>query len=610
MRFTNILLWLSLSIIVEQAKASCGMFKESVYHYLGEKILYRYITCTNMTPKDDLNNQIVSILNSSCEILQISKSSLPIIKKEMFVSLNLTRMVIDAGVQIIQEKTFERSNISTIILDNNRIFKIENLAFKSFYIDTISLQNNSLSEITDQTFAECVNLRILNLQMNTITTIDPNAFKDLVILENLNLAYNIITNRYLDIFKTNKRLKYLNIGDNTLTRLDGSHFPTSLLEINAVNNDIVNFNISNLRQLQSLNLNSNKIFRINDCLNNLPALNYLHLSNNFLGKSKSEDIKRFSVLTNLTLLELDNNYLEYFNFSGIENLEIISLSDNYLTKLDFSELSRNLKSLNLSHNFLSSLKNISVLSKLSKLDVSYNDLSLIEYDSFMGLNMLNGLYLSHNSIVDLPIGGFRDLVELQYFDLSYNNLTNISSGSLSGLVSLKELDLSHNKLTYLNEDMFHYMKNLKMLNIAYNNLTNVNIKGILAHVVWLRQIDLRGNKWACKLLINVIKDSILLQMKSGDSFNVSNVNGIPCDENMEINGKPEDGFPKIVSSLNNLVDIASNISIKISVLITLVCLIVLLIGIKSILIKYSSQITTAKQFIYQKSESEPEVHLI
>lgn len=613
MRYINILPWIILAVLVEKTKASCGMYKETVYHYLGEKILYRYVACTEMTPKDDINNQILSVMNSSCEILTVSKSSLPIINKEMFASLNLTKIIIDAGVQIIQEKTFERSNISTINLDNNEIRKIKNLAFKSFYIDTISLQNNSLSEITTQTFAECVNLRILNLQMNTIITIDPNAFKGLVVLENLNLASNIITSIDVDFFKTNKRLKYLNISENSLNKLDAAHFPISLLEIRADNNDIVFFNMSNLRQLQSVSLNSNKIFRLNDCLSNLPALNYLHLNKNFLGKSYSGDSSVFSILTNLTLLELDNNYLEYFNFSGIRNIETlegISLSNNHFTKLDYSESPKNIKVLNLSHNFLSDLKNISVFSKLSKLDASYNKLSRINYDTFSGLGQLVVLFLSHNSIVDLSIGGLRNLDDLQYFDISYNNLTNISAGSLSGLYSLKELDLSHNQLTYLNEDIFHHTRNLKTLNIAYNNLTNVNIKGIIAHVVWLRQIDVKGNNWACKLLINVIRDNRLLEIRGGDTFNVSNVYGIPCDENMEINEKPEDGFPNVISNLNTLVAIETNISVKISVMIAFISLIMILIVIKFILRKFSSQITATKQFIYQKSESEPEVHLI
>ncbi|XP_028155615.1 leucine-rich repeat-containing G-protein coupled receptor 4-like [Diabrotica virgifera virgifera] len=641
MNWYHFVIVLLLSII-KPSEETCEMLKKSINIYRVERVLYRYVTCKQLRiDQDDIGQQIKSSMNSSCEYLDISDSSLPIINKEMFSSLNLTQITIVAGVDVVDQSTFERVNISTITLENNTIRKIKDYAFKSFSIYVISLQNNLLTDVLQKTFAGAANLRKLNLNNNKISIIMPEAFKDLGSLEELKISSNKLVSLVQDIFypliniqsidlsnnslkdlevdsfSKNKALQDLNLQRNGLAVLD-AHFPSSLVQLNVEYNSITMFNISNLVKLTTVLLNCNKISNLKYALKNLPSLHYLHLNNNRIGNSSMVDLSVFSDLKNISIIELDHNNLDlnfdFKIFKTVATLEGVSFVGNRLQKLDFTGFPSELRVLNLSQNMLVEVKNLSIFTVLFKLDIRSNLLKEIDFDMLAGLNQLSELWLGSNMISKLTMGCFRSLKQLRTLDLSSNKISTIGAGVFNGLESITDLDLSNNQISYLNEDIFHNMKNLRVLSIAYNNLTSFNMKALISHVLWFREIDMNGNNWTCKLLIRISKENKPVHFVDGKSYNVSNVFGIPCRDNNITEGNYysnyEEVLPDIVHGMNLSAENLESISLKLSYIIVFIIFLLVFLFAKFVVDKYSSQVTAAAQFIYQKSESEPELQLI
>ncbi|XP_072376180.1 uncharacterized protein [Diabrotica undecimpunctata] len=633
---------LILLSLIKPSEQTCEMSKKSINIYRVERILYRYVTCKQLRfDQEDIGQQIRSSMNSSCEYLDINDSSLPIINKEMFSFLNLTQITIVAGVDMVDNSTFERVNISTITLENNTIRKIKDYAFKSFSIYVITLQNNLLTNIGQKTFAGAANLRKLNLNNNLISIIHPEAFKDLGSLEELKISSNKIVSLVQDVFypliniqsidlnnnslidlevdtfSKNKALQFLNLQRNRLAVLD-AHFPSSLVQLNVEYNSITMFNISNLVKLITVLLDFNKISNLKNALKNLPSLQYLHLNNNRVGNSSVVDLDAFSDLKNISIIELDHNNLDlnfdFRIFKKLKALEGVSFVGNRLQKLDFTNFPSEIKVLNLSQNVLFEVKNLSVFTALIKLDIRFNSLKEIDFDMLAGLNQLSELYLGYNMISKLTMGCFRSLKQLRTLDLSYNKVSTIGAGVFNGLERITDLDLSYNQISYLSEDIFHNMKNLRVLSIAYNNLTSFDMKALISHVLWFREIDMNGNNWTCKLLISISKQNKPVHFMNGNSYNVSNVFGIPCRDNNSTEenyySNYEEVLPDIVHEINRTAEYLENMSVKLSYIIVFIIFLLVLLFAKFVIDKYSSQVIAAAQFVYQKSESEPELQLI
>ncbi|KAG5883616.1 Slit-like protein 1 [Gonioctena quinquepunctata] len=195
------------AISIKISEEACEVFKKSVTIYRVERVLYKYLACVNITADSDLHGEILSKIDGSSQYLEITNSSIPEITREMFQTLNLTQITIEAKVQIIQERTFERANISNVILDNNEIKKVKDNAFKSFAIYVLNMKNNSLSEITKNTFTGLVNLRKLSLQNNFISNIQPDSFNDLSAVNELNLASNRLSELPAKLFNKMRNLQ-------------------------------------------------------------------------------------------------------------------------------------------------------------------------------------------------------------------------------------------------------------------------------------------------------------------------------------------------------------------------------------------------------------------
>ena len=109
------------------------------------------------------------------------------------------------------------------------------------------------------------------------------------------------------------------------------------------------------------------------------------------------------------------------------------------------------------------------------------------------------IYLSFNSIVQLPAYAFGFSHRLTRIDLSYNKINSINNSTFqrhpdafAGPFLVDYLDLSHNQLTILETTVFSYLVNLRILKLEHNR-----IYAISAHV-WtglyrLKYLDLSHN---------------------------------------------------------------------------------------------------------------------
>ena len=152
-------------------------------------------------------------------------------------------------------------------------------------------------------------------------------------------------------------------------------------------------------------------------------------------------------LTNLQTLDLGHNRLTIVpdSLGQLTNLRKLVLSDNQLTIVPDS-LGRltNLRKLYLSGNQLTIVSDyLEQLTGLQTLYLSGNELTSVP-NSIGRLTSLRKLYLSHNQLTIVPdsLGRLTSLVAL---DLSGNQLTSVPD-SLGQLTGLQTLNLSRNQL--------------------------------------------------------------------------------------------------------------------------------------------------------------------
>ncbi|KAL3059716.1 hypothetical protein OYC64_014335 [Pagothenia borchgrevinki] len=120
------------------------------------------------------------------------------------------------------EKPYSKGTFQCI---NRKETKIKNIT-KDLPSSTINLtiSNNYLGVIPDNSFGHLQKLEQLRLDHNNITTIGQSAFENLPHLTYLNLSFNQISVLNPAVFKDLHNLTFLSLTNNTLKRLPGGIF--------------------------------------------------------------------------------------------------------------------------------------------------------------------------------------------------------------------------------------------------------------------------------------------------------------------------------------------------------------------------------------------------
>lgn len=201
--------------------------------------------------------------------------------------------------------------------------------------------------------------------------------------------------------------------------------------------------ISNLVNLQVLDLRGNPLKTIPSALSHLENLEELNLGNCYIEQYSNE----LSGLLALKRLELDNNRITEPNFEKLgPNVEYLSLINNGIVKISYIN-SKKLTVLNLSENFIKELPD----------------------DYFKNHSALKRLYLQNNSFEKLP-ASITSLGKLAILDVSKNLIKELPS-DLSNVESLRYLNFAVNDITNLPESLCK-MKTLGTFLCGENPLQN------------------------------------------------------------------------------------------------------------------------------------------
>uniref|UniRef100_H2XMU3 LRRNT domain-containing protein n=1 Tax=Ciona intestinalis TaxID=7719 RepID=H2XMU3_CIOIN len=179
-------------------------------------------------------------------------------------TLNLSNNEIVITIQDLQTPLFNR-NLRVLDLSNNRIAYVTPALFSSLrnlmrlhlhgnsltifslhfvvyspYLKELTLQNNEIANLANDSFTTLGNLRSLNLSRNRISHIDSGAFAGLLNLEILDLSDNRLTVFDGSILNS-PQLNTLILSNNFLVRLSFNPNAASITNLDIRNNRIQNF---------------------------------------------------------------------------------------------------------------------------------------------------------------------------------------------------------------------------------------------------------------------------------------------------------------------------------------------------------------------------------
>ena len=263
-----------------------------------------------------------------------------------------------------------------------------------------------------------------------------------------NSEAELIVELYLD--------NYNSASSDKISNLEGIQFFTNLKILSCGDNLIESLDLSNVINLESLNLYKNKLKFLN--IKDLASLKTLYCHSNQL-----TDLDMTSFL-NLTELNCSDNSISQLNLKNCKKLTSLYCESNSIEKLDLSGLN-NLATLYCSDASLKVLI-LEGLDKLKTLNVSLSPITNIDLSS---LSSVEEIVMFGCKLTTLNV---KELNNLQRLIISTN--TELKELNLVGLINLRELECDSDNLETLNVSGF---SNLVNVNCRHNKLKTINLTG-------------------------------------------------------------------------------------------------------------------------------------
>nr|QFE31821.1 toll-like receptor 9 [Sillago sinica] len=369
-------------------------------------------------------------------------------------------------------------------------------------LESLDLRENTITEVSEGTFANMTDLRELNLEWNCQRCdhaarpcfpcpgnrplrLYPNSFY----AENSSIVFLSLRGNSLKLFPVGifqplKNLKALDLSDNLLAYAirNGSFFA----ELRGLTWISLIYNYEPLKVFEKLILSEH--------IANISGLQTLLLSGNFFQKLSNESLDVLSKLKYLRKLELRMNFINTCDMEALKKIPSlinVNLSQNMLNFLQCcSSLSSEVVGRGSCQNQNSYRHN------LPEPPLIRIDREEIPGSGILGSNRLNGVEMSEDGVPQLQSLWDAYCRNNLTFDLSQNDILSLNRRVLVGMENAVCLDLSFNYMNQaLKRGMFHGMNNLVFLNLSYNRL-DFYYSGALSELkATLKVLDISNNEF-------------------------------------------------------------------------------------------------------------------
>ncbi|XP_013771266.1 toll-like receptor 13 [Pundamilia nyererei] len=374
-------------------------------------------------------------------------------------------------------------NAVSLNLSSNDISNISRMDLRGLSkLEALYVKNNWILQIDDGTFADVVELKVLDLGENLLTALTKNMFQGLSKLETLSLDNNIISFISPVVFQPLVILRLVDLSNNYLHQISDIDYivklPT-LQHLIITHNNFTSFQSNDLHvntsNLLTLSLDSVKKFSITRDI--FPHLQSLDLRG--WSKDIEWEVSNKTFLRSLTRLHMSETSLSFDVYRAIlqtaYSLQEFQM-DNIQKWIDDGLIDvacqiPSLRTVDVRNSEIHTIKEhmLQSCSNLIELNLSFNNIKSMADNALQSMTQLRSLILQNNKLSELPVA-VQGLTTLEVYDLSSNDISELYCPYFWNLTSLTILDLSHNQISYISDCVFQNVNNLKILNLENNQI--------------------------------------------------------------------------------------------------------------------------------------------
>ncbi|XP_026217825.1 toll-like receptor 13 [Anabas testudineus] len=398
-----------------------------------------------------MKQNLTALVYISCSIptmstLQLRHNKLRTVSSDMFnMCINVTELdLINNQIQIIHKDAFRAlQKLRILTLSGNLLSSVPTATRNLPALEELNLNNNNISRLECEDFANQTMLRRLSLYHNSISALKDCVFKDLIRLQVLKLQTNHLSDLNSAFKKHLPNLSILYLNANQLTQIKNVEF-------------------KGLHSLQNLSLHDNQIKDLEKgCFIGLTNLTEILLQKN---KVTEAELNKgvFNDLRNLRRLDLRENRIKYQSSSSLREPPFSQLFQ--LETLALPSQHRRDKA-HLPCNFLQGLTNLLVFDmrsaqllsldkdmfkytpRLQTLDISSNELQDLSSELFSPIPNLKSLYISRTSLHSLDFLINANLSQLEFLQARKNEYSVIREETIKSVPALVYVDLQGNSFT-------------------------------------------------------------------------------------------------------------------------------------------------------------------